>query len=301
MNPRLLIPMLLLVVSLVSCHDSGLEPGSSPPPAPALGQMTLRFQHSPSEVVQVVATLSRQGYADIVLSLALTDTGASGTIQNVPIGVWHLSVIAYDRGGVALYAGQTDVTIQPGVITTVTLHLNAAGGGIQINVTWGPPPTQGGFVNPSFERGPPVGTYLTLDSGSVAISGWRVSRGEIDVTVYWESYDGNRSLDLNGWMPGGIEQTIRTVPGGQYQVTFAMAGNPSGPPTMKVMGVSAGNQSSVFAFDVTGRTIRAMGWTLRSWTFTAIDTVSTVEFFSLDPTGSIYGPALDKVSIVRLN
>jgi choice-of-anchor C domain-containing protein len=263
--------------------------------------MILRFQQSPSEVVQVVATLSRQGYADIALSLAITDTGASGTIQNVPIGVWHLRVIAYDQDSVALYAGETDVNIQPGAITTVDLHLNAATGGIQINVTWGLPPNQGGFVNPSFERGPWVGTYLTLDSGSVAIPGWRVSRGEIDLTVYWQSYDGNRSIDLNGWMPGGMEQTVRTEPGGLYQVTFAMAGNPSGAPTIKVMGVSAGNQSAQFTFDITGRTIQSMGWTLRSWTFTAIDTLSTVEFFSLDSTVSIYGPALDKVSIVRLN
>jgi choice-of-anchor C domain-containing protein len=302
MYTRSLILSFLLVVSAMSCRDSGLESNSSYPLSPSLGQMTLRFEQAPSEIVQVIATLSRQAYADMVLSLAITDTGASGTIQNVPIGVWHLSVIAYDQDRVARYAGETDVNVQPGNTTTVDLQLNPATGSIQINVTWGTPPNQGGFVNSSFERGPWVGTYLPLDSGSVAIPGWRVSRGGIDLTVYWQSYDGNRSIDLDGTPgPGGIEQTIRTVPGGVYRLTFAMAGNPEGPPTIKIMGVSADNQFAEFTFDITGRTIRTMGWTLQSWTFTAIDTLSTIEFFSLDPQVGLYGPALDKVSIARVN
>ena len=147
-----------------------------------------------------------------------------------------------------------------------------------------------------------MGTYLPLDSGSVAIPGWRVSRGGIDLVVYWQSYDGSRSIDLNGTPgPGGIEQTIRTVPGQTYQIRFALAGNPEGPPAIKTMRVSAGNQSAQFTFDVTGRTIRAMGWTRHSWSFTAVDTVSTIEFFSLDPEVGLYGPALDQVSIIRVN
>jgi choice-of-anchor C domain-containing protein len=302
MKTRSFILGLFLVVLALSCRDSGLGPDSSTLPPPSLGQMTLHFPQAPSDVVLVVATLSRQGYADIVLSLAISDSGAIGTIQSVPVGPWHLTVVAYDQNRVALYAGETDVNIQSGNTTTVDLQLNPATGNIQINVTWGTPPGQAGLVNGSFERGPWVGTYLPLDSGSVAIPGWTVSRGRIDLTVYWQCYDGSRSIDLDGTPgPGGIGQTIHSAPGGVYQVNFAMAGNPEGLPTIKTMGVRAGNQFAQFTFDITGRTIRAMGWTLHSWTFTAIDTVSTIEFFSLDARVGLYGPALDKVSIVRLH
>jgi choice-of-anchor C domain-containing protein len=162
-------------------------------------------------------------------------------------------------------------------------------------------PIQVPLVNGSFEDGPWIGTYLSLDSGSTVIPGWVVSRGKIDVHVYWQSYHGLRSLDLDGTPgAGGISQTISTVPGGVYRVSFAMAGNPEGSPAVKSMAVGAANQLGVFTFDVSGKSISAMGWQTRSWTFTARDNSSTIEFWSSDQGGGLWGPALDSVSVFRI-
>jgi choice-of-anchor C domain-containing protein len=162
-------------------------------------------------------------------------------------------------------------------------------------------PVQVPLVNGSFEEGPWIGTYLALDSGTTVIPGWVVSRGKIDVQVYWQSYHGQRSLDLDGTPgAGGVSQTISTVPGAVYRVSFAMAGNPEGSPVVKSMAVGAENQVGAFTFNVSGKTIAAMGWEMRSWTFTARNASSTIEFWSTDAGGGRWGPALDSVTVFRI-
>ena len=79
-----------------------------------------------------------------------------------------------------------------------------------------------------------------------------------------------------------------------------MAGNPEGPPSVKSMAVATAGQVRQFTFDVTGKTIYRMGWEVRSFNFTAADSVTTIEFYSQDPAIGIYGPALDDVSVMRV-
>ena len=50
---------------------------------------------------------------------------------------------------------------------------------------------------------------------------------------------------------------------------------------MKPMRVSAADQSMEFAVDITGKTFRHMGWLPKSWTLTARDVLTTLEFRSL--------------------
>src|SRR5437879_5594127 len=107
------------------------------------------------------------------------------------------------------------------------------------------------LVNGSFEEGPEVGRFLSLNEGSDAIKGWVVTRGQIDlVESYWTAADGKRALDLHG-SPGlgGIKQTFKTRKGQKYQVTFSFAGNPEGTVKEKKMGVSAAGQKEEFTFD----------------------------------------------------
>jgi hypothetical protein len=66
------------------------------------------------------------------------------------------------------------------------------------------------------------------------------------------------------------------------------------------MGVAAAGQESVFTFDVNGKNVGAMGWQLRSWMFTAHETTTTMEFYSMDSGNGAYGPALDTVSVSRI-
>ena len=82
------------------------------------------------------------------------------------------------------------------------------------------------ITNGSFEIGPDPDPYLPLDPGSTAITGWTITRDQIDYVAYWVDADGERSLDLNGSLGvGGIAQTFSTIAGQQYLVSFALAGN----------------------------------------------------------------------------
>lgn len=159
------------------------------------------------------------------------------------------------------------------------------------------------IVNSSFEngpRGPLTGTASIITySGSSAIVGWNVTGDNIDYYVgEAAAADSLCCLDLNGYFAaGGIAQSITTVPGTRYSVTFSMAGNPGGPPTIKQMRVVAAGQSADFSFDVTGRTEAYMGWTRRNWEFVASAAATVVEFQTLASPSSAYGPMLDWVEV----
>jgi choice-of-anchor C domain-containing protein len=158
------------------------------------------------------------------------------------------------------------------------------------------------LVNGSFEEGPephPVNGYTTLPQGSAVIKGWEVAQGEIDyIGSFWVPADGRRSIDLNGYVRGGIRQTFKTTRGRLYRVTFSMAGILHEPPAVKRLRVSAAGASAEFEFDSTGRSLKDMGWTTRTWDFTAVAEETTLEFSSLVEGAN--GPALDRVSVVAL-
>jgi choice-of-anchor C domain-containing protein len=153
------------------------------------------------------------------------------------------------------------------------------------------------FTNGSFEISPvDPGPFVTLASGSTAITGWTVSGQGIDyIGTYWQAAEGSRSLDLSAVAPGGIFQTFDTIIGLVYNVAFSLAGNPVVGPTVKTLTVSAAGVSNNYNFDITGRSQTDMGWQLRNFVFTAVDTTTTLTFTST--TASNGGPALDNVSV----
>jgi choice-of-anchor C domain-containing protein len=302
-NASLAVVMILLLVQ--ACSDQGTNAPfqSGPGVARDLGTVSLSFSNAPQEVTEVVATLTRSGFPTRTMQLTVSDSlpAATGGFANVAPGVWHLRVEARDSGHAVRYSGEADVNVQAGQTTQVTLQLVAGtGGGIQIVVTWGAPNNL--LINGSFEQGPWLGTYLPLDSGSTLINGWVVSRGQLDLVVYWQAYDGSRSIDLNGTPGrGGIRQTFSTVNGATYRASFALAGNPEGisTPIMR-MGVSAAGLSTEFSFDITGKSITNMGWQIKSWTFVAAGSSTTLEFYSLMSPYSRYGPVIDYVAVERV-
>ena len=150
-------------------------------------------------------------------------------------------------------------------------------------------------VNPN-----PGTSYITLGVGSTVITGWTVSQATIDyIGTYWQASEGSRNLDLSGLNAGGIQQTFNTTVGDTYRVTFDLAGNTDGSPTIKEMRVSAGGSSADFSFNTTGKSNSNMGWLSKSWDFTANSTTTTLEF--IDLTNSFAGPALDNVSVIALS
>ena len=169
------------------------------------------------------------------------------------------------------------------------------------------------IVNGSFEDAPPVRTFLNIAAGASSLKAWQVTGEGIDIVndVYWKASHGTRSVDLDGsarsrtsppYSHGGVAQTFGTISGTRYLVAFDMAGNTAAPPALKPMRVSAAGQSMEFAFDITGKTFRSMGWLPKSWTFTARDATTTLEFRSLTVSPQTgFGPAIDNVSVTALD
>ncbi len=155
--------------------------------------------------------------------------------------------------------------------------------------------------NGSFEEGPELtGGFRNYKAGSTDIPGWKVSRGDIDLILnHWRSAHGARSIDLDGSMPGGIQQEFATIPGQRYRVTFDLAGNAQDRSPIKKLRVHAAGQSVDFEFDISGHTYDDMGWVGKHWEFTANGPRTTLEFESRDATGAC-GPALDNVAVVPI-
>jgi choice-of-anchor C domain-containing protein len=157
------------------------------------------------------------------------------------------------------------------------------------------------IVNGSFEEGTDPGEqgWKPLDKGSKDIKGWEVTRGQIDyISGYWENADGKRSIDLHG-SPGygGIKQTFKTKKGQKYRLTFALAGNPVGTTAEKKLGVKVGDKEEEFLFNTEGKTTDNMGWATQVLDFTATDSETTLEFYTLMKEDPNCGPALDNVSV----
>jgi choice-of-anchor C domain-containing protein len=155
------------------------------------------------------------------------------------------------------------------------------------------------FTNGSFESGTNPGSYTELSAGSAAITGWSVGGNGVDyIGTYWQAQDGDRSIDLSRHDAGSIWQAFDTIMGATYRVSFWMAGNPDGAPTVKSLMASAAGDSATYFFDFTGHTHAAMGWESREFLFTATSTTTTLTFTSLTPT--FFGPALDNVSVSQV-
>ena len=154
------------------------------------------------------------------------------------------------------------------------------------------------IVNGSFETGASTNPFGTVPGGNTStIAGWEVLGNSVDyIDGYWPANDGVRSIDLNGNGQGGIAQTFATVMNQAYAVTFWLAGNSDGNPTIKTIRVDTnGSNSQVFAFDTTGLNEANMGWKKFTYNFVAGSTTTKLSFNSLD--AGAYGAALDNVAI----
>ncbi|MBI4876109.1 MAG: choice-of-anchor C family protein [Acidobacteria bacterium] len=156
----------------------------------------------------------------------------------------------------------------------------------------------GAFTNGGFEL-PGTGNRLDQGPGSTHITGWNIPRGTVDYlnAAGYVCSEGRACIDLDGNTAGAMAQTFATTPGSAYQVMFDQAGNPDGGDKVKRMRVSAAGQSQEFSFDATGRSWTSPGWSSRSWSFTASSASTTLEFASLGPAGSSYGPLLDNIRV----
>lgn len=162
-------------------------------------------------------------------------------------------------------------------------------------------------TNGSFEQTDVVGNFNTVNIGGLTITDWSVDSGSVDhIDDYWQHADGDQSIDLNGLTTGTISQTIPTIVGATYNVSFALSGNPDSSvdvqlasPSNKTLNVSATNGGAVspYSFDTLaeGNTLGSMGWKTKQYSFVATSTSSVLTFAST--TAGAFGPAIDNVVI----
>lgn len=113
----------------------------------------------------------------------------------------------------------------------------------------------------------------------------------------FSAYEGSYWIDLVGvGSPSAIYQDIATVPGTQYEISFAFAGNPwSGSRLMNMNALWNGAVQGSYSHDTTGHSGFDMGWTVYSFVVTG--TGSDRLMFRATSGGGAAGPALDAVTM----
>ena len=143
--------------------------------------------------------------------------------------------------------------------------------------------------------------FATLTAGNNDLTGWSIGGAGIDyIGSYWVPAGGTHSIDLNALSAGSIFQTISTVVGQAYEVSFDLAGNPDGAPKVKLaIADASGQPGAAYFFDTTGKTKTNMGWTPFTYDFTAQSTSTTLTFSNSNQSGfkTPFGAALDNISI----
>jgi choice-of-anchor C domain-containing protein len=144
----------------------------------------------------------------------------------------------------------------------------------------------------------PAASFTELGTGQ-SIGPWQVTSGNVDLigAGFWQSPEGDQSVDLNGNTAGSIAQTFTTTPGTTYSVTYSLAGNPQLAPAVKTghAGVD-GQDFQDFTFDTTGKSTTAMGYVGRQFTFVAAGATSTLSFVS--STAGAAGPVVGNVQVL---
>lgn len=164
-----------------------------------------------------------------------------------------------------------------------------------------PPASEAQTTNGSFESNTsdPGAFWLTLGTGSTVIDGWTID-GSIDyIGGWWPAADGTKSLDMSGLTAGQVSQTIPTLPGATYAVSFFMSGNPDGEPWVKELTVTAdGAQPQTFSYDVllAGNSRSDMRWESHQYLFVATGELTELAFTS--GAFTFFGPTLDDVQVV---
>ncbi|MEP7028900.1 MAG: DUF642 domain-containing protein [Candidatus Eisenbacteria bacterium] len=157
------------------------------------------------------------------------------------------------------------------------------------------------LVNGSFEPSGPAPSYLQLSGGDSSIPGWVTT----DSGVEWydpvanggsPAPEGRYVVDLANYVysAGGIQQTMATIPGQAYAVTFWLSTQQTGGRDgTAIVDVSAGPTTAQYA--IVNHTAVSQ-WTLRSFEFTA-NSASTTLWFRCLQDANLHFAELDAVGM----
>jgi len=153
------------------------------------------------------------------------------------------------------------------------------------------------IMQSSFEQPDIGGSYAAYLAGS-EVDGWVVESGSIEVVgTYWQAAAGKQSVDLSGiWdWAGTIYRDVPTVPGRQYKLRFALAGNPEDGAVKEMKAFWDGAEVADLTYDTKDRSFTSMGWEYHEYVLTASTNVTRIKFQSL--TLNFLGPVIDDVSV----
>ncbi len=179
------------IIIFVLCLFAGCNDQAVTPPSGQTGTVSLAFEDSPAGITQVIARLTRQGYEDRLLALTIADSGAgaSGTMNNVAVGTWHLKVDAIDGSGNIQYTGEADVEVQPGTTSYVALELVQTTGSIHIVVTWGSPCVHAPSGLVSWWRGENNADDAREENNGVLMNGATFANGKVGKALSFDGVD----------------------------------------------------------------------------------------------------------------
>lgn len=139
--------------------------------------------------------------------------------------------------------------------------------------------------------------------GSTNVSGWMVINGPIAYLRTWAGADGPSTLDLSGSgnpESGGVSQTVATVPGTRYVLSFFLSGNPGSSfpaePTRKTVRVRIDTLTNEFSFDtaVEQNSFADMKWRQKQLAWLATTNLATISIVNTART-NFTGPVIDSI------
>lgn len=143
--------------------------------------------------------------------------------------------------------------------------------------------------------------------GAIGGTLWTIPVGDIDLIdgSEWpfQAPSSPCSVDLEGGMPGAIQEVVPTQMNHQYKVTFSLSGNSDGPPMLKKVQVSAVPSNAApqtFHFHAnanTGHDAQHGVYKVKHYHFTAGSASTTLEFQDVTPGGSAFGPVVFEIIV----
>ncbi len=140
MKTSIVISIIFMVLFVIGCSNNNNITSSA---YSSNGSVSLNIDkaNAPSDVVAVIAYLSRDNYQTISRYLnLLSDSAAEISFQSIPVGTWHLKIDAVNKDSIVVYSGESDVQIEENILTEVHLILAPTGSGtgsVYIYVSWG--------------------------------------------------------------------------------------------------------------------------------------------------------------------
>ena len=154
---------------------------------------------------------------------------------------------------------------------------------------------------------PAIGSFEQQNTTTNNLDDWTVESGTVDWihTDFFGpgvGYDGDFFLDLNGANLGTISSVITGLDSGQdYQLSFAMSGNPTGP-SLKTLDLTIGGVSQGYSFDYISEGVSGtnLQWQEMTFDFTASSPTEMLIFESTTASSSFYGPLVDGIAVTAV-